>query len=69
MLVSFHLPANEHERFSPEAAQGLIGQTFQANFELSGHKLPLGVGTVLEAVVVNEGRGIDIQVDWPELEK
>lgn len=62
MIISFQYPAGQHERWAESAAQGLIGQTFTAKIE----DREIGVGKVLGANVIDEGRALDLTIEWPD---
>jgi hypothetical protein len=52
----------EFERFADEAAESVVGKTFVAKVG----DYPEGVGIVVEAKVVDEGRVLELTVEWPD---
>lgn len=63
MIISFRHPAGEHERFMPEAAESMVGQSFVAK----EGDFPTGVGVVLEARSVDNGEALEMKVEWPDV--
>lgn len=62
--------APDGSRFDDEAADRVVGQHFRATLDVAnehGTRVePVGHGTVLSAVVVGDGMGMSLVVDWPE---
>lgn len=63
MLVSFRHPAGEFECFTESAARSMIGQTFV----LKEEQKSVGEGSVVDAVLVDNGQAIDLTVDLPDI--
>jgi hypothetical protein len=61
-MLQFLIPASAYERFSPEAAKGMVGKSFTAKIE----DAPIGEGVVLSARVVHDGEAIEVMVEWPD---
>jgi hypothetical protein len=61
-IVKIILPAGPHERWGKGGTDGMIGQDFTAKHE----DTPVGSGKVIDAKVIDEGRALEITVEWPE---
>jgi hypothetical protein len=59
------IPAPQDSRFTQEAAESMVGQMFDAKREWDGRLAIEGVGTILAAKVVEDGRFIEAEIEWP----
>jgi hypothetical protein len=62
MRLGTRIWAGQHEQFAPEAAESMIGQTFNAKVE----ERVIGTGTIITAQIVENGHAIDLIIEWPE---
>jgi hypothetical protein len=62
MKLGTRVWAGQHERFALEAAESMIGKTFDAKVE----ERVVGVGTIIAAQIVENGHAIDLIIEWPE---
>lgn len=56
------VPAGPHERFTPEAAASMVGQTFVAKHDT----VPIGVGKVVAARLLPDG-SVALDITWPDV--
>lgn len=62
MIVALTLPAGQYEIFADEMAEKMIGNKFVAKVGDTAE----GVGTILAAKVVDDGRAVELTIDWPK---
>lgn len=61
MKVTINIPAPTYSKFTKEAVKAMIGQDFRAKHE----EKDVGLGKILAAKVINDGKAIEATIEWP----
>lgn len=64
MQVTKRQQAGEHERYAPDAFDAQVGRTLPLKLGMDGP--PVDTAVVVSAVVVDDGRAVDIVFEIPE---